>query len=115
MDGFTSLHSGLISCLDAGFGQLGRLESNGFPAAGGMLLLGDGEISEVAPSAFFRLTRLARADLSVNLISGLTGSSLRFSADPLAAPSFNPGAFSAWPSARMPFPPGYLTLERSPT
>ena len=95
MDGFTSLHSGLISCLDAGFGQLGRLESNGFPAAGGMLLLGDGEISEVAPSAFFRLTRLARADLSVNLISGLTGSSLRFSAP--------------WPpllSTRGPFPPG---------
>ena len=170
MDSFTCLRSGLVSYRDAGFGQLGGLESNGFPAAGGMLLLTDGEIlaaapyaffrltklakadlsvnsissltegslrfsanslaalpatrvatplpaaatcsarhacmpdggiSEVAPCAFFRLTKLARADLSVSLTSGLTKSSLCFSADSLAAPSFNPGAFSAWPSARM--------------
>ena len=170
LDSFTCLRSGLVSYRDAGFGQLGGLESNGFPAAGGMLLLTDGEIlaaapyaffrltklakadlsvnsissltegslrfsanslaalpatrvatplpaaatcsarhacmpdggiSEVAPCAFFRLTKLARADLSVSLTSGLTKSSLCFSADSLAAPSFNPGAFSAWPSARM--------------
>ena len=85
LDSFTCLRSGLVSYRDAGFGQLGGLESNGFPAAGGMLLLTDGEILAAAPYAFFRLTKLAKADLSVNSISSLTEGSLRFSANSLAA------------------------------
>ena len=42
LDSFTDLHSGLISYRDAGFSQLDKLESNSFPAAGGVLLLNDG-------------------------------------------------------------------------
>ena len=95
LDSFADLHSGLISYRDAGLSRLDRLGSNSFPAAGGILLLSDSEISEVAPCAFFRMTRLARADLSVNLISSLTKSSLRFSAP-----------WPPLPSAREPSPPG---------
>ena len=85
LDSFTDLHSGLISYRDAGLSQLDKLESNSFPTAGSVLLLNNGGISEVAPNAFFHLTKLAKADLSVNSISSLTEGSLRFSADSLAA------------------------------
>ena len=81
MDGVTALHCNLTSYLDAGFNQLVKLKSNSFPAAVETLLLNDNRISEVAPCAFFHLTRLAKADLSVNGISSLTESSLRLSAD----------------------------------
>ena len=91
LDGFTALHCNLTSYLDAGFNQLVKLKSNSFPAAVETLLLNDNRISEVAPCAFFHLTRLAKADLSVNGISSLTESSLRLSADSLAPPSFSLG------------------------
>ena len=117
LDSFTDLHSGLISYRDAGFSQLDKLESNSFPTAGGVLLLNNDGISEVAPNAFFHLTKLAKADLSVNSISSLTEGSLRFSADPLAAlpstrvasqlpaaaacsGSRTPTARQGWPAAR---------------
>ena len=91
MDGVTALHCNLTSYLDAGFNQLVKLKSNSFPTAVETLLLNDNRISEVAPCAFFHLTRLAKADLSVNGISSLTESSLRLSADSLAPPSFSLG------------------------
>ena len=117
LDSFTDLHSSLISYLDAGFSQLDKLESNSFPTAGSVLLLNNGGISEVAPNAFFHLTKLAKADLLVNSISSLTEGSLRFSADPLAALSSTrvasqlpaaaacsgsrtPTARQGWPAAR---------------
>ena len=115
--GLISYHSGLISYRDAGFSQLDKLESNSFPTAGSVLLLNNGGISEVAPNAFFHLTKLAKADLLVNSISSLTEGSLRFSADPLAALSSTrvasqlpaaaacsgsrtPTARQGWPAAR---------------
>ena len=60
LDSFTALHSSLISYLDASFNELVKLESNSFPAAVETLLLNDNKISQVAPYAFFHLTKLVR-------------------------------------------------------
>ena len=91
LDSFTDLHSGLISYRDAGFSQLDKLESNSFPTAGSVLLLNNGGISEVAPNAFFHLTKLAKADLLVNSISSLTeGASQRTPWPPFLQPGWRP-------------------------
>jgi hypothetical protein len=81
LESFTDLRGSQISYLDASFNQLVKVDSSSFPAALETLLLNNNKISSIAPYTFFHLSKLVKADLSVNEISSFTENSIRLSAE----------------------------------
>jgi len=74
--------------LDASFNELTNVSPLNLPDNVHTLLLNDNKINKIAPYTFFKKTKLAQVDLSVNEISVVTQTALRLSSEVVELPHF---------------------------
>lgn len=77
-----------LGVLDAGFNRLTQLGPNSIPNSIETLLVNDNQLEQIVPYTFFKKTRLAKVDLTVNNLKGIDRNALRLSSEVVRVPEF---------------------------